>query len=419
MYPTIIIFVELIPKIMLVQFHFENFKCFKDETKLSLVASNHIKDNVDNVIKTDNINLLKSVVIYGPNASGKTKLLNAFQFMRLMVERSTNNAVDRGFSIDNFRLSTESKESPSFFEVVFILDEIQYRYGFELTKKNILAEWLYKKEKKEKELFYREGKVIEYDSSELKRVKSLVEEDMIREDSLLLTVLAQFNDQLSQKIVKWFHHVNMLYADGSNVQSYTLDKLTTPMKQKIVRLMKDADFSINDFVRHPINKDEIQTLHTVYDENKLRVDETPFMLEDESNGTIHFLSLTAPILDTLDRGKILMIDELDSGLHHDLIVALLKLFHSEETNPHNAQLIFNTQNTNLLSSDLFRKDQIYFVSKNRYGEASLTSAADFMLRPGANLQKKYLEGRFGAVPYLKNMNKSFTSKKEEDNENRD
>lgn len=405
---------------MLVQFLFENFKCFKDETKLSLVASHLIKENQDNVIKTDKHNLLKSVVIYGPNASGKTKLLNAFQFMRLMVERSTNNAVDRGFSIDTFRLNTESKESPSFFEAVFILNDTQYRYGFELTKKKILAEWLYMKEDEEKELFYREGKIIDYDASELKRIKSLVGEDMIREDSLLLTVLAQFNDQLSQKIVKWFHHVNMLSADGDTVQSYTLDKLTTPMKQKIVRLMKDADFSINDFVRHPINKNEIQTLHTVYDENKLRVDETPFMLEEESNGTIHFLSLTAPILDTLERGKILMIDELDSGLHHDLIVALLKLFHSSETNPHNAQLIFNTQNTNLLSGDLFRKDQIYFVSKNRYGEASLTSAADFMLRPGTNIQKKYLEGRFGAVPYLKNMPEAFTTKiKEENDENGD
>ncbi len=401
---------------MLVQFLFENFKCFKDETKLSLVASRHIKENEDNVIKSDTHNLLKTVVIYGPNASGKTKLLNAFQFMRLMVERSTNNAIDKDFSIDPFRLNTETKESPSFFEVVFILNEIQYRYGFELTRKKILAEWLYKKGDKETELFYREGKDINFDISELKRIKSLVEEDMIREDSLLLTVLAQFNDQLSQKIVKWFHHVNMLSADGDTVQSYTLDKLTTPMKQKIVRLMKDADFSINDFVRHPINKNEIQTLHTVYDENKLRVAETPFLLEEESNGTIHFLSLTAPILDTLERGKILLIDELDSGLHHDLIVALLKLFHSKETNPHNAQLIFNTQNTNLLSGDLFRKDQIYFVSKNRYGEATLSSAADFMLRSGVNLQKKYLEGRLGAVPYLKNMPKSFTTKKEEEND---
>jgi len=401
---------------MLVQFLFENFKCFKDETKLSLVASQHIKENEENVIKSDKYNLLKTTVIYGPNASGKTKLLNAFQFMRLMVERSTNNAIDRGFSIDTFRLNTETKESPSFFEVVFILDEIQYRYGFELTKKRILSEWLYKKTDEEKELFYREGKDIDYDISELKRIKSLVEEDMIREDSLLLTVLAQFNDELSQRIVKWFHHINTISAAGGGVENYTLEKLSTPMKQKIVRLMKNADFSINDFVRHPVNRNEIQTLHTVYDENKLRVDETPFLLEEESNGTIHFLSLTAPILDTLERGKILLIDELDSGLHHDLIVALLRLFHSTETNPHNAQLIFNTQNTNLLSGDLFRKDQIYFVSKNRYGEATLSSAADFMLRPGVNLQKKYLEGRFGAVPYLKNMPKSFTTKIEEEND---
>lgn len=399
---------------MLVQFQFENFKCFKDETKLSLVASRQIKGNEDNLVTIGKHNLLKTAVIYGPNASGKTKLLNAFQFMRLMVERSSNNAIDRSFCIDTFRLNTESQESPSSFETVFILDQIQYRYGFELSKKKILAEWLYKKEEKEIELFYREGKDIDYDISELKRIKSLVEEDMIREDSLLLTVLAQFNDELSQKIVKWFHHVNVLSAAKGGIENYTLEKLSTSMKQKIVRLMKNADFSINDFVRHPINNNEIQTLHTVYDENKMRVDETPFQLEDESNGTIHFLSLTAPILDTLERGKILFIDELDSGLHHDLIVALLKLFHSKETNPHNAQLIFNTQNTNLLSGDLFRKDQIYFVSKNRYGEASLFSAADFMLKPGVNIQKKYLEGRFGAVPYLKNMPESFTTKAEDD-----
>lgn len=404
---------------MLVQFQFENFKCFKDETKLSLVASRHIKGNEDNVITSDKYNLLKTIVIYGPNASGKTKLLDAFQFMRLMVERSSNNALDRGFHIDTFRLNTESLESPSSFEVVFILDQTQYRYGFELSRKKIQAEWLYKKgDDKEMELFYREGKEIDYDINELKRIRSLVEEDMIREDSLLLTVLAQFNDELSQKIVKWFHHVNTLSAARGGIENYTLEKLSTSMKQKIVRLMKNADFSINDFVRHPINNNKIQTLHTVYDENKLRVDETLFQLEDESNGTIHFLSLTAPILDTLDRGKILMIDELDSGLHHDLIVALLKLFHSQETNPHNAQLIFNTQNTNLLSGDLFRKDQIYFVSKNRYGEASLFSAADFMLRPGVNIQKKYLEGRFGAVPYLKKMPESFTTKTDE-NENGD
>lgn len=419
---------------MLVQFSFENYKSFKDETKLSMVASNYFKENSEYLVETEKYALLKSAAVLGANASGKSKLFDAFKFMcSFIMNSSKDSTVSEDIPIDPFRLNTATIDATSSFEVIFLINNIQYRYGFEVTKKEIVSEWLFKKVSKEISLFYRDHQDIEYNQSEMKKVKSLIKEDMIREKALLLSVLAQFNDELAKQLVLWFSEIKFLSSFHNNRSGYTLEQLEGPMKTKILQLMQEADFNISDFKSEPaylsprkvvslfssiVNQqntffDNVITTHYVYDENLLNVKDTYFKLnEDESAGTAKFFALAGHIIETLENGHVLFIDEMDAGLHSDLVVAIINLFNLKDSNPNNAQLIFNTHDTNILNNNLFRRDQFYLVSKNRYGESTLNSIADFKAKGDSNLEKRYLEGRFGAVPYL---NKFGNNLKEEIN----
>lgn len=421
---------------MLVQFTFENFKSFKRETKLSMVASRYYKENTEGLVKLDKYDLLKYVAILGPNASGKSKLLEAMQFMSTFVQTSIvpppqNITLP---SLDPFRLSTDSKESSSIFEMIFIISDVQYRYGFELTKKEIVSEWLFRKVSKETLLFYREDNEYEYSLSEMKKIKGLIKENMIRKDALLLSVLAQFNDELANGIVSWFSSLSFLTSYDDSLIINSLNMMAGGMKQKMLSLMREADFNIVD-ITSPEKKskvtrgfktvlsgiksayEDVASVHNVYDEYLMNIESTKFrFFLDESSGTIKFFGLTAPIIETLENGSILIVDELEAGLHPDLVNAIIKLFLSEETNPKNAQIIFNTQDTTILNSNLFRRDQFYFVEKDRYGESTLSSVAKFKVKSDSNMEKRYLEGRFGALPYLKHFGDNLKKELPHENE---
>jgi len=211
-------------------------------------------------------------------------------------------------------------------------------------------------------------------------------------------------------------------------------------KKRTVKFLKSADLGIEDLLVHKVDIDAlpesmsdnlkdfikkqvkeedgvefmsgVSTYHQVFDENNLPKDMTDFSMEkDESSGTKKYFALSGPILETLEKGEVLIVDELANKLHSNLACRLIELFNSKETNPNNAQLIFNTHNTNLLSSNIFRRDQIWFVEKDRYGASSLYSLGNFKsdtVRKEDNYEKKYIEGRYGAVPYLGEFDKEFT-----------
>jgi AAA15 family ATPase/GTPase len=424
---------------MILQFSIKNFKTFKDKAALSLIASNYDKDTreSENIYYDEKfgLRLLKSAVVYGANASGKSKLLEAFSFMKDYVINSSKKG-QKGDEIDiqPFRLNNISENEPSEFEVIFIYKDVLYRYGFEVTKKRVVSEWLYYKPKtKEIELFYRENNNFETHTRNFSKGKTVIKEKLVRDNALLLSVAAQFNDKTSINVTDWFKRLKTLSGlNESGYQGYTMGETENPIqKAKILNLLKAADLGIKDIKlqKLDINKlpkdmpkelidkilkdvsdkkaefiSDVLTTHKKYDSMGNSIENVNFSLDDdESSGTRKYFALTGPILDVIENGYTLVVDELDSKLHPNLVCKIVSLFNSKEFNPKNAQLIFNTHDTNLLSAGLFRRDQIWFTDKNKYGEAKLYSLGDFKsdeVKKNEPFEENYIKGKYGAVPFL-------------------
>jgi len=441
---------------MLVQFSVRNFKSFKEKAIISLIASNYDKETreADNIefISPFNIRLVKSAVIYGANASGKSKFIEALMFMRFFAINSSKDS-QKGdlIEVEPFRLQIDSEHDSSEFEVIFIYRKEMFRYGFEVTKNKIIAEWLYHRPKtKEVELFYREEQKFEIHERNFSKGNTLIKEDLIRENALMLSVAAQFNDKNSGKVLDWFKGLKTISGlTEDSYQGFTMGKIKDPIqKERIIELLKAADLGIQDIsleslditnlpkdlpkeIKETIIKrvkegkntefvSDILTTHRKYDINSNHIEDVNFSLEDEeSSGTKKFFALTGPVLDAIENGYILIVDELDSKLHPNLVCKIVSLFNSKDTNQSNAQLIFNTHDTNLLSSGLFRRDQIWFTEKDRYGASKLYSLADFKseVRKNENFEENYVRGKYGAVPFLTDFENFIHSKRLLTNEN--
>ncbi len=424
---------------MLLQFSVKNFKTFKEKATLSLVASGYDKDtresdNVHHDVQF-NLRLLKSAVVYGANASGKSKLFEALMFMkRFVMTSSKESQIGDEIEVEPFLLNSETENLPTEFEVVFVFKNVLYRYGFEADRKNVVSEWLYyKPNTKEIELFYRYGDKIDTHSRNFSKGNTIIKEGLLRNNSLLVSVSAQFNDAISIEVFDWFKSlITISDINESMFRSFTMIKTQNPVhKAKILSFLKAADLDIQDVELQKLditklpkempkelrdkfikevneNKKEfyldVLTTHKKFDTNYKAIDTVNFSLNNnESSGTQKFFALTGPILDIIENGYTLVVDELDSKLHPNLVCKIVSLFNSMELNKKNAQLIFNTHDTNLLSSGLFRRDQVWFTDKNKFGEARLYSLADFKsdeVRKIESFEENYIRGKYGAVPYL-------------------
>jgi hypothetical protein len=430
---------------MLIEFTFKNFKCFKEEAKISLVASNYDKstreeDNVFTINKF-NLNLLKSAVIYGANASGKTKLIEALGFVKeFILESSKESQIDESINITPFLLDSETENAPSVFEIIFIHKNIMYRYGFEVDKNIIHAEWLYQRSNvRETELFYREMQDFSQVHKKFK-VADLIKNDRVRPNALLLSVAANWNDKIAKDIFDWlkdFNIISGLKEEGYEGYSMGRIKGDEKIKSNVLKFLKNADLGIENLnidtfdidklpdklpveireflIKQSQEKDAelltgVSTFHKHYGKNNIPNGFRDFSMQgDESSGTRKYFALSGPILETLAKGEILVVDELANKLHPNLTCKLIEIFNSKEKNPNNAQLIFNTHDTNLLSSGFFRRDQIWFTEKNRYGASAIYSLANFKnVRKEDNFEKNYIRGKYGAVPYLGDFDKLFT-----------
>lgn len=431
---------------MLIQFSVKNYKTFSEEVKLSMIA-NHDKstrfdDNVFYIPRFD-LHLLKSAVIYGANASGKSKLVEAMLFAKSFILNSAETRSNVKIPVVPFLLSTETEKAPSYFEIIFIYEKIMYRYGFELTADKVVAEWLYQRQKtKEVELFYRDGQKFEIHNKF--KVQDLIEKDRIKPNTLLLSKADTENDKIAKKIFEWiygFFNIMFDLQDEKPLYLYVLNWLKDDsLRNKVVKLLQLADIGIDDLYLHNVDiKKEVEDIidedlknhvvsalnildkskipfdsnlysfHKKYNANKQQIGYSPFDFStDESSGTNKFLIIITLTLFAIDKGATFIIDELDAKLHPNLVHKIVEIFNSKEKNPLNAQLIFNTHDTNLLSCGLFRRDQIWFTEKDRYGAASLYSLADFKaIRKEENFEKNYIEGKYGAIPYLGDFDKLF------------
>lgn len=400
---------------MLIQFSFNNYKCFRGETTLSMVAGN-MEHPKGATISYADYDILNTAVVYGANASGKTKLFQAFKFMTNMVyELSNDNKYNWKKDYAPFALAEDMDEETSSFEVVFLIDGIQYRYGFEIDGDKVLAEWLYRKKSEERCMLYRDEAELTYHATFISSsiADNLINAKMVREDTLFLATLVVWNDKFSRKIVDWFAGCNVLSASANRFAGFSMEKLNSSMKTQILRFMQTADFNIDDmFVQEA--EDDVSVTHKTFDRNGLSHGKAAFMLErEESYGTYRMFALSAPVIDTLQNGKVLFVDEIDNGLHSDLLSAIVALFTSTETNKYGAQLIINTHNRDLINSTTskFLPDQIWITEKDRFGEATLKSVLDYKIDSKRPLEEMFREGRFGGVPYLNHFMENVLSEK--------
>lgn len=418
---------------MLLQFSVNNYRSIKDTITFSMLSSS----KNENTFKIRKYNLLNSAVIYGANASGKSNLLRAMAFMGRIVLNKTK--VIQSTDIlphDPFRLNSSTKDASSTFEIVFFIDEVKYRYGFELDNTTVYAEWLYVDEKgKEAKLFYRDSEDEEYVNSQkfkegyifFDNSKSKIR---VSSNQLFIWKCDQDGGEISKSILKWFSRFNLIDGlDHGGYISYTMKKMEDlTFKNEMINLVKTADIGIENItileeevpldiienmnlpidLKEEIIKDgglksvSINTYHKKFDENNNEIGNEIFELDDEESlGTRKFFKMSAPILNTLQEGKILIIDELDASLHPMLTKHLIKLFSDKDINTKNAQLIFATHDTNLLKPQIFKRDQIWFTEKDKYGSTTLYSILEIKgVRANDDFEKQYIQGKYGAVPYL-------------------
>jgi AAA15 family ATPase/GTPase len=446
-----------VKKAMLIQFTIQNYKTFKEEAKLTMYASNYDKTTreEENIHPEPdyNLRLLKSAVIYGANASGKSKLIDALQTMQKMVVGIKKEGQE---TVEPFLLNTETENEPSVFEVIFIENKEEFRYGFEVKKKQICSEWLYYKPKtKEIELFLRNEQNFEIHPIKFKKGNLVAKEGLVREDTLLLTVATRFNDVISKRVTEWFNNMSIgINWDENKLTESSISRTSEreDIKEKVLALLQTADIGIEGILprikskehlkyyetsmvsesytpyygrnientrpQNSVDTTDVITEHKKYDANKQQVGSISFsLLFNESEGTKKYFAYTVPIIEALERGSLLVIDELDAKLHPNLVQKIVEIFNSKTQNPLNAQLIFNTHDTNLLRTGLFRRDQIWFVEKDRYGAAALYSLASFKTDEGGRkndaFEEKYLTGRYGGVPIFGDFNSLNLALKEE------
>lgn len=369
------------------------------------------------------LNLLKSAAIYGANASGKSNLIAAINFMKWFVLNSSKETqVSEAIDIEAFRLSTETEKEPSFFEIVFLLEGKTFRYGFEVNAREVVSEWLFQADDSEEQMLF-ERDFDNYILDNFPEGQGI--SDKTRSNALFLSVVAQFNGKVSGKILLWFSKTLQLISGLQDTQyrKETLESFENEShRHDIIEFIKKLDLGITDIqiTNKPLPivsqktamfgfpyseiKPAVKTVHRKYDaEGKQSAIELFDIDKHESEGTNKLFALVGLLLDTLRTGKILFIDELDARLHPLITRELICLFNSNETNPHNAQLIFTTHDTNLLSSKTFRKDQIWFTEKDNKGATDLYSLVEYKVGKDASFERDYIIGKYGAIPFIGNF----------------
>lgn len=407
-------------QVMLIGFSVGNYKSFKETVTLSMVASSITEEDKEldenNVFQiNDKLSLLKSAAIYGANASGKSNIVAAINFMKWFVLNSSKETqVSDAIDIEAFRLSTETEKEPSFFEIVFLLEDKTFRYGFDVNAREVVSEWLFQADdSQEKMLFERDfDNYILDDFPEGQGIS-----DKTRSNALFLSVVAQFNGKISGKILLWFSKTLQLISGLQDTQyrEETLEFFENDRhRHDIIEFIKKLDLGIADIqIKKYISQKTamfgiyevgVKTVHRKYDADGKQAAIELFDIEThESEGTNKLFALAGILLDTLRTGKILLIDELDARLHPLITRELICLFNSNETNPHNAQLIFTTHDTNLLSSKSFRKDQIWFTEKDNKGATDLYSLVEYKVGKDASFERDYIIGKYGAIPFIGNF----------------
>lgn len=409
---------------MLVQFSARNYKSFKDSFTLDLFTN---KDgSVSALYDGAGTKLYPSAVFYGANASGKSNILKAFAMMRRLVlnEDKIIQSTDL-LPTNRFRLSTSSENDTTAFDVCFVFEGRKYKYGFEYDETCVYSEYLY---------FYdsvQPTTVFEYDVDEndgaikITRFKELKKINHLKNSLFLLEADRSGNEEAKQ-VLKWFSTTHIVeFSPTRRLNPNYSDLLLQPsIKEKFKTIISNADFGIKDIFQESrpvsniyeqipelpknaiVEEVFVKTVHSKLDEKEDFAGDVKFdLFEDESLGTRKLFEAIGPIIDTLQKGTVLFLDELDASLHPILTRKIVELFNNAKTNPNGAQLIFTSQDTNLLDQTLFDKEQIWFIEKDKSGASHLVSLAEYKdVRKEHKIERNYIMGKYGAIPYLGDFN---------------
>lgn len=424
---------------MLIEFRFKNYRSFRDEAILSMEATG-LGTLKNALIEYNNIKLIPGAAIYGKNGGGKSNVIRAFwlavQFIKNAQRTQHENAT---IPIYPFSLNDYSKNDPTSFEFTYVLDNIKYIYGFSAIKEKIVSEYLFHSPKGQKAtVFTRNGQNFSFTEEKSKR--NLISET-VAENQLFFSVACTMNDSTCSNAMRWFREYVLFSRDYSDIPKQLLEYSSDKnMLKAISNYAKTADLGIED-MQFEFNSNEISSdldfpdnipegvrvaltnfIHALSEtsnnsEIKLKMGEVtatsyhkgknkngtselfPLELSDESDGTRKLMALAPAIESVLDKGGLLLVDELERELHPMLVNYLVSKFQSKYTNPNSAQIVFTTHNTELLNVDILRKDQLYFVDKNKeVGTSELYSISDFSTKTSENIRKGYLLGKYGATP---------------------
>ena len=397
---------------MLLEFTIGNYLSFRDKKTLSLEATS-ITDYPENVISIGEYKILRSIVMYGANSSGKSNFLKALTKMVDIVRTSAGQSSTAEIDVIPFLLNAETEDQPSHFEILLLIDGVRYRYGFEICRKKVHYEWLYEKKSyysTERNLFLREKNTIELGKNFSEGIGI---ENKTRENALFLAICDQFNGEISKEIMSWFGRLNQLSGiEHTSKRSLTVFcmKEKGVIEENVRKFITPLNLGFENFSLSE-SGDEIITFHKKHNkDNSFEIKE--FNSEErESSGTNKIFDLAGYISGSLWIGWMTIIDEMDAKLHPLLTKEIVRMYNDPEINKNNAQLIFASHDTNLLSNANLRRDQIYFIEKNQYEESDLYSLVEYKdsngnkTRKDRNYEKDYIEGRYGAIPFIGNFSK--------------
>ena len=417
---------------MLIEFQVENFRSFRERQVFSMVAS-HFAEHRDSNTFSAAIKgfdpLVRTAVIYGANASGKTNLLLAMNFMKNFV--ATSAAVTAAYPFSPFKLAKKCAKRPSHFQIAFVQDAMRYEYGFSMGAAHIEKEWLVEyahvgKRARGRAMFERTwngaGKKFDWKFSTFLKGQKDVWAKATRPNALFLSTAIQLNGTQLQPVFDWFLKKLVVIVGPITLnESLTLSLLDHPDgREKLLPFLREADLGIADvhIKKEPIpaggalvlnkapllqaspqtNAAHVVTVtmsHIAENNEGIGID-----LSEESTGTQLLFKTAGAWLNVLANGEILVLDEIDSNMHPALLKFLIDRFHSAKTNPNNAQLICSTHNTSILQKSMFRRDQIWFVEKGRDGASKVYPLTDFNPRSDESFERAYMRGQYGAQPIL-------------------
>jgi predicted ATPase len=415
---------------MLLRFGAANHYSIREYQELSLTASKAIKDDGPALLTAPSVrqDVLPVALIYGANASGKTNFWAAARtFRRRIIESFRVSAPDEAIPRAPYCLDPDAEEQPTRFDCDFVLDGVRYHYGYEFTEKRFEREWLYSfPEGTRRTLFNRDFKetAISFGKT-LKGRNRFIETSLMRENALFLSTAAQASHPQLLPIYEYFRTRFTGIGPGAEDSAPSVEDDFDP---RVIRFLKMADTGVVGarVERHSPDEDDKKRYIALRNAIKPFMGDSPATLPDdpgdivevflahqtrsgkpvdidlnnESRGTIRLITLLPGLFRALDQGSAIFVDELESSLHTLLCQEIVALFSSPKSNPNGAQLIATTHDTNLLCSDVVRRDQIWFVEKDDGGESHLYPLTDIKTRNTDNLEKGYLKGRFGAIPYF-------------------